>query len=440
MNQSKKTSNQLITLTIDGLDKKGVGKGRRDTGSTWLVPYTIPGEQVLVEKKRKKTGDLKEIMEPSPHRIAPRCRHFGLCGGCLWQHIEYDHQLQLKQERVKALFDRYHVPIDDHDLPIVPSQPFHYRNRMDFVWWYDGRFGLRQRGKWHAMEALEECWLLPEPVMQIALEINQRVQNSGLPFRDQKYGKPGLRYLVIRCGHFSHDVMVSFVSDPMHLPSSLWEGIDQISSVYQLINDNPQSDLSTGRPIHLAGEKTYCEVIENVTFHIGPTTFFQPNPAVAQEMVRFAGQCLAQRRDQTTPIHLLDLYCGIGLFSIVLSDQCEKIMGVENNEDAIHWASHNAQGRPIHFNVQDAEKLEVKDLNDLTTLLVDPPRAGIHPRVMRMILEYPFEDIIYVSCNPTNGISDIAQFSPNYSLQSVRLFDQFPQTAHVELIAHLKRK
>ncbi|MEW6238748.1 MAG: hypothetical protein AB1656_25460, partial [Candidatus Omnitrophota bacterium] len=293
----------LRIARIDRLDEKGFGRGATDAGGTVAIPYVIPGETVETKKLRRRQGELTRLLEASPYRVEPDCHHFGRCGGCAWQHIEYVHQLRLKQDYAARLWSEMGCELEPTAIPIVPSPPFHYRNRMDFVWNYDGRFGLREKGKWRSVVNLEECRLLPPRAMAAAMEINRRVQEAGLPFRDQKKGVPGLRYLVIRCGIFTLDVMASFVTDPMELPPSVWEGLE-LASVYQLINDNPQNDLSSGVPIHLAGAPYCRERIAGRIFHIMPETFFQPNPAVAEKMVEHVRERLAAMEE--TPRRLVD--------------------------------------------------------------------------------------------------------------------------------------
>ncbi len=434
ISKSDKTPPKIRTVQIKTLNKKGIGTGLSDTGGTLTVPYTIPGELVEAERLRRKDARLLQVIEPSPHRTDPRCQHFGECGGCVWQHIDYRRQLELKRARVAQRFAAAGFSIDLSSIQIASEAPYAYRNRMDFIWWYDGKFGLRQRGKWYSIVDLQECHLPPKAVMDVALQVNQRVQASGLPFRDGKMKKRGLRYLVIRNGIFTGDIMLSFVSDDMTIPPSLYEGLENVTSVYQLINDNLENDQSDGRPRHLWGEKYYREKISQNTFHVGPRSFFQPNPAVAVKMVEYIKQITTEIKDKN---NLIDLYCGIGLFSITLADAFDKILGIENNPEAIRIAEENNDNPSIEFSCMDAEKIEWPNREEYKTILIDPPRTGLHPQVIKQLRNEPFSDLIYVSCNPNKGIEDITELQEKYQINSVKLFDQFPQTAHVEMVAHL---
>ena len=143
------------------MHKKGYGQGDTDTGGQMVVPFTIPGETVAALKRGTREGRLSEIIEPSESRIEPVCKHFTSCGGCVWQHIDYERQMALKQFRVANLFEHHKIPTEGLSFPIESSKPYEYRNRMDFVWWFDSQFGLRRRGKWFAMEPLDECHLMP---------------------------------------------------------------------------------------------------------------------------------------------------------------------------------------------------------------------------------------------------------------------------------------
>lgn len=329
------------------------------------------------------------------------------------------------------------IPVGPEQIEIVSAEPFEYRGRMDLLWWYDGSFGLRQKGKWYSAVNLEECRLLPAPVMQTALDVNRRVQESGLPFRDSKRQTPGLRYLVIRSGIFTGDIQLSFVSDALSLPSSLWEGLKNVTSVYQLLNENLENDLSDGEAVHLWGEPFYRERICGREFFVGPRSFFQPNPVVASRMVEHVREIVASLPSKEG---LIDLYCGIGLFAISLCDCFGRVIGIENNQEAVALAKRNAGDAPVLFACLDAEKWSWPSRRQYDTLLVDPPRTGLHASVIPLLKNEPFTNLIYVSCNPHRGIEDIAVLLDAYDLISVKLFDQFPQTVHVEMIAHLRKK
>ncbi|MFB3785882.1 MAG: 23S rRNA (uracil(1939)-C(5))-methyltransferase RlmD [bacterium] len=422
---------------IEQFDAQGRGTGPTDTGGRLAIPFTIPGEGVEAEKLRRKEGRLRRILEPSPARTEPACRHFGACGGCAWQHIAYENQLQFKLEKFRDRMAALKLKPEEESLGIVPSPPYGYRNRMDFIWWHDGRFGLRERGKWYSVTDLRECHLLPREVMQTAFEVNRRAHALGLPFRDTKRHTPGLRYLVVRRGVFTGDLLLNLVSDPMELPASLWENLPGVTGVYQLVNDNLENDLSDGVPVHLAGEKAYTERILGHTFRVGPRSFFQPNPAVAEVMAASVRGLVSQREPRGG---LIDLYCGIGLFSVCLADQFEHVTGVENNPDALHWAGLNAGGLPISFAAADAEAWLAEPRGGFDTLLVDPPRTGLPSRVIQSLLGQSFRHIVYVSCNPARGLENLAALSGHYRLLTMRLFDQFPQTPHVEMIAGMERR
>jgi 23S rRNA (uracil1939-C5)-methyltransferase len=432
--QTKNQQKNPRIVQITSLDRKGRGKGTTNTGGVLAVPYTIPGEEVLAEKHPRKLGTVVDILQPAAQRTQPRCRHFTHCGGCALQHISYDHQLRLKREKVAELFQRHDIPWAINDLPITGSPDYAYRNRMDFVWWYDGRFGLRRAGKWNAMENLEECHLLPQEVMELVLELKRRALSLGLPFRDQKKRVRGLRYFIIRRGVFTSDVMVNIVSDSMDIPPELWADSSAITSVYQLINNNLERDTSDGEPVHLAGYPYYREKILGHEFQIGPTCFFQPNPVVTQEMVRYVRTLLTSSGTRTG---LLDLYCGVGVFSILLADLFPKAIGIESHFESIVSARENDGKSAVQFIHSEAERTDTSLWKGLDTLVVDPPRTGLHPDVIQAMLGHPFRDVVYVCCNPVRGVEDLAVLQAKYTIKSVHLFDQFPQTPHVEMIAHL---
>ncbi len=432
-----KSKSRLRTVHIHSLNKKGLGVGETETGGTLTVPFTLPGETVTAERYRK-GGKLVEVIEPSSMRVEPKCMHFGTCGGCAWQHIEFQHQLDLKVNAIHNKWIEQNIDISKIPTYMETSQPFHYRNRMDFVWWWDGSFGLREKGKWHSVVNLEECWLLPSEVMHVALEINRRAQVFGLPFRDQKRKIPGLRYLVIRTGIHTGEIMLNVVSDTMDLPRELWDGLPQVCSVYQLINDNPTRDTSDGEPVLLFGKEGYEETILDHTFIIKPNVFFQPNPKMAEKMVCTVREWIAN--DDGPKQRFVDLYCGVGMFTVLLEDLFEKTVGIELVESSIELARRHAERRAIDFVISDAVDIDMEFLQDVDVLLVDPPREGLVPKVMKKILQTLPKRIVYVSCNPRKGVEDIAQLLEQYEIKQIAYFDQFPQTPHVEMIVMLALK
>lgn len=412
---------------------KGLGEGVTETGGALEVPYTLPGEVVRAEKHRKQRGVLLELQQSSPHRATPFCDHFGDCGGCLWQHSTYEYQLTLKREFVQRLFDKHGLGASISEWMVHPSDPRQYRNRMDFVWWYDGRFGLRRQGQWRSIVPLSECHLLPGRGMEIALEVNRRVQEAGLPFRDSMRHTPGMRYMVMRHGVFTSEWMLAFVTDDFPLSPGLWEGFPDLVSVYQLVNRDTHNDASDGEPRLLHGADSYRERIAGHEFRVGPRSFFQPNPAVAERMVETLRSWIAPGETR-----MLDLYCGLGLFSETLADAFEHVDAVEVVEEAI--ARANAHGTHEHVHYHAADVLEWLGERELSydTLVIDPPRSGIHPSVRPVLMDSGISHICYVSCNPKVGVQDLSALSSRYEIHQVELFDQFPQTPHVEMLADLR--
>ncbi len=429
------TQKNIREVTIESVDKKGRGVGTTDTGGQLIVPFTIPGEQVHAEKQKRKLGSLDEVITPSIHRAQPRCKHFGVCGGCSWQHIAYEHQLRLKQETVERLFEHYHMDVPA--LPVNGSPEYSYRSRMDYVWWFDDRLGLRQAGKWHTVVDLEECRLIPPQALDLVFEIHYRAIALGLPFRDSKKKTPGLRYLIVRCGIHTADVMINIVSDSMELPRDLWANLDELTSINHLINNDPQNDDSDGEPIHLDGLPHYRESILGREFLVGPRSFFQPNPCMAEKMVEWLRSRIETFSSRKK---LLDLYCGIGTFSILLANLFEQVLGIESVDEAVQYGRMNQPPQNVKLLSIQAEKSMKDHWSHYDTLVVDPPRSGLHPKVLRAVLDHPFQNILYVSCSPRRGVEDMAKLSEQYEIVSTELFDQFPQTPHVELLTHLRRR
>lgn len=394
----------------------GSSMGRLADGRAVFVPYTLPGERVLVELIEEKRGfaraRLVEVLQAAPERIQPRCRHFGVCGGCHYQHLAYPLQLQVKGEVLREQLVRI-AGITQPPVEEVRPSPleWHYRNTVQFHLNEQGRLGYEESGS-NRVVAIQECFL-PQPPLD---EIWQQLDfESGL----------GIERVGLRVGS-DEEVLLTLESEMLKLPA--FEVDFPLSAVH----------LSPAGSIVLAGEDWLPMEVNGRIFRVSAGSFFQVNTAQAGAMVQFLQEVLPLDR-QTT---LLDVYCGVGLFSAFLADKASRCIGIEQSPMACEdYAFNLDQTQNVELYVGAAEEiLPNLRVSGNIIAVVDPPRAGLHRHALDALVTLRPEWIAYVSCDPATLARDLKRFvAAGYLLERVTPFDLFPQTYHIESISLLRR-
>ncbi len=358
------------------------------------------------------------------------CPHFGFCGGCLYQEIPYEIQLEEKQEKLVRMFD---LPIEIVGSP----KQYGYRNRMDFVCAF-GKVGFRARGQYKTVVDLTDCKLLPERFLPLFLKLKQEISNKEIATYDYLSHKGYLRYMIFRLSANTNDLMVSFVTasnDEAVMPLINMARNDA-SSVNWLIHDG-LADISFGKVHQWFGKPFIEEQIGSCKFKIGPNTFFQNNGFLCSK--------LFDEVKASVSGNVLDLYCGTGAISLYIASSVPFVRGVELSEESIESAKENALLNGL-TNVS-FEASEVREwlrtrrgCSDYETVVVDPPRIGLGGKIIRRLKRMEMKKIVYVSCNPSSLRDDIGFLSDLFDVQSIKAFDMFPQTPHVECVAVLVKK
>jgi len=392
----------------------------RHEGKVIFVPYAIPGEEALVEivedKGRYARGRPVEILSPSPQRVDPSCPHFGpgKCGGCQWQHIAYQAQLELKATVVADQLARLgrlpDVPLK-MKRPIPSDSPWHYRNHVQFSVGDDGRLGfVATDGR--RVETIEVCYLLHPLLDELFAALDLEL--------------PELARLSLRAGVNTGDLMMIFETHD-DLPPALESDLP-VSCVLLL---------SDGTPVNLIGSNYVTEVIAGRTFRISTASFFQVNTAAAEELVRVVGGYLAPAGDET----LLDAYCGVGTFALSLADKVGHVIGIEEAAGAVADACLNAAELANVEFIEGSVEASLPQLDRPIDLAVlDPPRQGCKPRALAALIELAPRRIVYVSCDPATLARDARKLADGgYQLVEVQPVDMFPQTYHIESVALWER-
>ena len=390
---------QELELRIDHLANLGMGVGRVD-GWVVMVPFVIPGELVKVRIYRNHShyseADLLEIIEPSEYRVTPKCALFSACGGCQYQHIDYEEQLRIKTQQVQELLKKNGDIEFSVSLAKSSKQVYGYRSKITPHYNRPDKndeqpIGFLKYGRRHDIIDVEQCVIATDAINQALPEIRKKAIMEGGKKRRQRGGTLLLRETL--------------------------EGV---------IN-NPKAVVS--------------EKVGALTFQFKAGEFFQNNPFILPDLVEF----VKSHTNSDGITHLVDAYCGVGLFALSLSEVFESVVGVEISEAAIQLAKVNAQIHAIEnvrFQIGKAEAIfhHIKFSGENTSVIIDPPRKGCDLAFIEQLLEFNPRKIIYVSCDPATQARDLKYFVEKaYQLKEVQPFDLFPHTRHIESVAILER-
>jgi 23S rRNA (uracil1939-C5)-methyltransferase len=461
----------IVDIHIERAAYEGKGIGKIDSKAVF-VKNTAPGDKVKIRitKKRRNylSGTLLEIIEPGPTRQKPFCSHADICGGCTWQHVHYEEQLRFKREHVRDHIQRIGGLKETEPLPTIGSErQIHYRNKMEYTFgnrrWLtreeidsgiafndlDIAVGMHIPGRFDRILNLTECYL-QEPV---SYEIMNFVREYALKHEIPAYNpikKEGFfRNVMIRNSYHTGDLMVNLVTfedrpETMHqLAEKLMAEFPDITTVVNNVNDT-WSPSSEGRFEHiLAGPGYITEHIGGYSFRISANTFFQTNTLQAEKLYEIAKEFADLKPDDT----VFDLYCGVGSLTLYVCDNVNKVVGIELNPVSVQKAEENAERNSVtncYFETGDMKDVFtdtfVAKYGNPDVIITDPPRAGMHPDVIKTICRLAPERLVYVSCNSTTLARDLADLSAVYEIHRIQPVDMFPHTYHIETVAELRRK
>jgi 23S rRNA (uracil1939-C5)-methyltransferase len=407
---------QEFELTIETLVYGGEGMGRLPDGRAAFVPFVLPGERVrirVVEVKRSFVrAALLEVLKPSPERIAPRCAHYGLCGGCHYQHLPYPAQLTAKRAILRDQLARIGKLPDPPVAPTVPSpSEWYYRNHIQFHQDPEGKLGYFTAAG-DRVFPLQECHL-PEPPL-----------NETWPLLDFE-SLPEVDRIGLRLGSDADAMLIleSTGDFPPELSLDL-----PISAAF----------VGPGGTVVLAGDESLLMEVRGRTFQVSPGSFFQVNTPMAAEMVDF----LMGRLPHGPHVTVLDVYCGVGLFSAFLAPWVKQVVGVELSGPACEDFAANLDEFDNVALYQGAAEtvLPALDIHP-DVVIVDPPRAGLERPALDALVKLSAHTLAYVSCDPATLARDARRLvEAGYTLDQSTPFDLFPQTYHIESINLFSRK
>lgn len=468
MARKKKEKPILHNVLIEEVAAEGNAIARVD-GKVLFVPQAVPGDvaDICVTKSKKNymEGYVADIIHPSPYRQKPFCIHYGICGGCKWQPLPYRMQLETKEKQV---YDQL-VRIGKLDVPeiepiIGSERQRYYRNKLEFTfskrrWLLEGEnpdevtgndrlgLGFHVGRFFDKVLDIKECHLQPDPSNDIRLFIKRHALENGIEFFDLREHTGVLRNLTIRTASSGETMIIlsviSFDEKIAELLNAVADNFPQISSVYYFINTKANDSTSDLTAVLYRGKDAIYEEMEGLRFRIGPKSFFQTNSLQAYNLYKVAREFAGLTGKET----VYDLYTGTGTIAQFVSSRASKVIGIEYVREAVEDAAANCRANGIsncEFFAGDMKDILtgefLKEHSRPDVIILDPPRAGIHPDVAKTILEAAPERIVYVSCNPASQARDIALLSDRYSIGRVRPVDMFPQTHHVENVVLLNRK
>jgi len=442
-----------LLVTVDRLTYGGEGIGRAD-GLAVFVTGGAPNEVVRAKvrkvHRRHVEANLVAIEKASADRVAPRCRHYlDGCGGCCWQHVDYPAQLAAKAAAVRDSLERLGGFRDLPIRPIIPApDAFHYRNKMEFAFHPDGILGLHPRGAWYDIIRLHECFLESPEAVTIVKAAQTFVEEHSIACYHPRSQQGLLRELCVRQSRGTGEILLGIVTSPGDFPEAqamaahLAQAVPNIAGVVRSIRNTPDGAAPPIETTVLLGQAHITETCASLRFRIHLETFFQTNSAQAERLVEVVKELAGDVQDA----QVVDVYCGVGLFSLVMAAAGARVVGVEIVEAAIEAARRNAAENGLTsptFHAGDARKVLAEVLPAglaPKVLVLDPPRAGAGGKVMRRIARACPERIVYVSCNPTTLARDLVELRPfGYTVTAVQPLDLFPQTYHVETVVALTR-
>ena len=455
-----------LELTVESLAFGGKGVAHLN-GYVIFIKGALPDQKVLARltKRRNGYGEAKtlEILKETPSYITSKCDHFPTCGGCSFQDFDYYAQIEQKKAQVIDIFRR----IGHMDKPklhqVVPAEEiFHYRNKMEFSFsnrrWVlpeeeenaeaDFALGLHIPGRFDKILDISTCWIQKPIANEILNTVRNVAQKTGLAPYDIREHSGYLRHLIIRLGERTDEVMVNIVTsrEEKELLEPIVEGIKKVHpSVTSIVNNitRRRAGVSYGEwEVLLHGRPTITERLGDFTFEISANSFFQTNSVQGEKLYKIARDFAEFRGDEI----LYDLYCGTGSTSIFMAQQVKQVYGFEVVPPAVEDAVRNAVSNGIincRFFPANLDKFFRKssilsEIEPPDIVFLDPPRAGMHPKLVNDVVDMSPEKIVYISCNPSTQARDVALLSEKgFKLKNLAMVDMFPHTPHIETVALL---
>ncbi|HBT09183.1 MAG: 23S rRNA (uracil(1939)-C(5))-methyltransferase RlmD [Leeuwenhoekiella sp.] len=470
MSRRKKSRKIFSNVLVTDAGAKGKSIAKAPDGRVIFISNAVPGDvvdiQTMKQRKAYYEGKAIKIHEYSPKRTEPVCKHFGTCGGCKWQNMHYDYQLEYKQREVVNNLQRLGKIELPEITPISGSKDIYfYRNKMEFSFsdskWLTlkqiqsdeiiedrNALGFHIPGMWDKILDIDKCHLQRDPSNAIRNGVKEFATQNNIPFFNTRNQEGLLRTLMIRTSSIGElMVLVQFFKDdqgPRELVMNyLKETFPEITSLLYVINEKGNDTIYDQEVLCYAGRDHIFEEMEGLKFKINAKSFYQTNSEQAYELYKITRDFAGLNGDET----VFDLYTGTGTIAQFVAKKAKKVIGVEAVPDAITAAKENAQLNGIEnveFYVGDMKNVFndafIAQHGQPDVVITDPPRDGMHKDVVAQLIKIKADRIVYVSCNSATQARDLALLDEHYKVERVQPVDMFPQTHHVENVVLLKLK
>jgi 23S rRNA (uracil1939-C5)-methyltransferase len=471
MGRREKSEGPLILENIEILDAGAEGKAiARHNDMVIFIPFVVPGDvcdiRIVSRKRRFYEGRAIKFHKLSDKRIEPVCSHFGTCGGCKWQGMGYEHQLFYKQKQVQDNFTRIgHLEFPEIQPILASTQTEYYRNKLEYTfapfrWLSDQEMNMEKDerdmdalgfhipGMFDRVLDIQHCYLQSDVSNRIRLGVRAFAKENRLTFYNIRSFEGDLRNLLVRNSN-TGDLMVIMVfgTDEIGkielLMNYISDSFPEITSLFYVINQKRNDTINDLEPRHYKGLSYMTEEMEGLHFRIGPLSFFQTNSKQALELYRLTRDFARLTGTET----VYDLYTGTGTIANFVASKAAKVIGIEYVEPAVKDAKLNSELNNIEnteFFAGDMAKVLTPEFmaenGRPDVVITDPPRAGMHEKVVKWMIEAAPSRIVYVSCNPATQARDISLLAESYNIIKIQPVDMFPHTHHVENICLLEKK
>ena len=437
---------KCVDISSEG---KGVVKVGRDIiFCDGLFPNEEADIEILYQRAGVLFGKVKKLYTLSKDRIQPKCKICTSCGGCQYQQIRYEKQLEFKTDRVKEAMKRIaHVDIKVNDC-IGAKNPYHYRNKIQMPYQKDRKgnivYGFYKQNT-HEIIPTKECMIEDKRAASILWDIKELLKEYKIPIYNEDSGKGILRYVLIRTSYHYDELMVVLITSQMNFPGqrnfvdALLKKHPEITTVVENVNSRHTNVILGNKEKVLYGPGFIKDTILGLTFEISPSSFFQVNPEQVEVLYKTALDLIDINKQQV----VLDAYSGVGTIGLIASKNAKKVISVEIVKDAHKNAIENAKRNNIsniEFHCGDAGEFISSYDGDLDIVIMDPPRKGSDEKFLSTLINKRVKQIIYVSCDPETMARDVGYLSSHYKVTYLQPVDNFPMTAHVETVVGLYLK
>lgn len=459
-----------VEVVVERFVEKGRAAARVD--SKWAhIPFAVPGDRARIRLVGKRKGifdgRIVELLEPSPLRDEPRCDYFGACGGCARQNVLYSAQLDWKREIVEAAFQEAGVLGGETVPPVLPAQSlYEYRNKMEFSFgaqrWLarseierggeyrrDFALGLHVPGRFDRILDVDRCHLQGEATRRLLDATRRFALERGLEPWNVRRAEGFLRHLVVRVSHATGRMLADLVTSrrdeevARDYVAAVRQDVPEIETITNTINSGV-AQVATGDETYVDyGPGVLEERVAGLRFLLGPHDFFQTNTEQAERLYELTASFAAPEADEV----VYDLYCGLGPITLLLARTAKKAVGIEIDPStatrALEAARLNGVANVTFVAGDLVDRLGaqlVRREGAPDVVVVDPPRAGIHPRILEKVALLGAPRLVYVSCNPKTQARDLVKLLRQYEIRRIQPIDLFPHTDHIENVVLLERK